>query len=96
MLAGHSFGGLLALHAWSSGRGFRAYAAVSPSLWYGSAAQLPPGPPEQCVLLAGTTMGEGDPVAALVERWREDGRCIDHEPLPGQSHGGSMLAAMAV
>lgn len=93
-LAGHSFGGLLALYSASSGRGFTRYAAVSPSLWFDRAASL--GPPAGTIrlLLAGDTLGEGESVAALAERWRAEGSDVRYLPLPGQTHGSSMLAAM--
>ena len=97
-LAGHSFGGLLALHALATGREYAGYAAISPSLWFGGADLALRRGGAAPVLLAGNTLervaGEGDAVADLAQRWQSEGRRAAYLPLPGQTHGTSMLAAM--
>ena len=98
-LAGHSFGGLLALHAALTRPAlFDRVAAVSPSLWFGNgliAREATSAPATTRILIA---EGEGPPdtrgsPAALVARLGE--RRARFLPLPGQSHGTTMLAAMA-
>lgn len=99
-LLGHSFGGLLALHAaLTRPTMFGGVVAVSPSLWFGdgliahevaTAKRAPP------ILIA---EGEGASVAPvelirLLDRDADAARAR-FLPLPGQSHGTTMLAAMA-
>lgn len=104
-LMGHSFGGLLALHALAHGGSWSRYVAVSPSLWYGNgliaretgAMKTIPG---KRALLAGGDR-EGAPsgasggladVAGMLCALGVDARAT---VLPGQSHGSTMMAAMA-
>lgn len=105
-LAGHSFGGLIALHALLSGnRSFTRHAAISPSLWYGDgliareAAALAPASDRTLLLAFGT--GENGPDASGVAGAETLSRTIDGKgaktkflPLSGQGHGTTMLAAM--
>ena len=99
-LLGHSFGGLLALHvAFTRPAMFDGVVAVSPSLWFGDgliareAAMAGGSPP---ILIA-----EGDGAAAApaeltrsLDRGATAGRAR-FLPMPGQSHGTTLLAAMA-
>ncbi|WP_307003240.1 alpha/beta hydrolase [Sphingomonas sp. SORGH_AS_0879] len=99
-LLGHSFGGLLALHAALTRPAmFGGVVAVSPSLWFGDGliaheAAVARGTPR--ILIA-----EGDGAAASpaeLARSLDGGANPGHArflPLPGQSHGTTMLAAMA-
>ncbi len=104
-LAGHSFGGLLALYAAHEERTFHAYAAVSPSLWYGDGklalgpSATPPEKPH--VLLVASSPDRGDAgsdgaagAQTLVEAWRAQGHDARYLALPGYDHGATMLAAM--
>jgi len=99
-LLGHSFGGLLALHAALTRPAmFGGVVAVSPSLWFGdgliarevaTAKDVPP------MLIA---EGDGAAVAPAelirsIDRGADAGR-VRFLPLPGQSHGTTMLAAIA-
>ncbi|WP_242116434.1 alpha/beta hydrolase [Sphingomonas lacusdianchii] len=99
-LLGHSFGGLLALHAALTRPAmFGGVVAVSPSLWFGdgliarevaTAKHVPP------ILIA---EGDGAAVAPTelirsIDRRGDAGRAR-FLPLPSQSHGTTMLAAMA-
>lgn len=105
-LAGHSFGGLLALYAAREGRGYTAYAAISPSLWFGG-DQLEPHPAPvrrdgRRRLLIAAAPGERDAGVAgtkaashLVAAWQHEGHFARYLALPGQNHGSTMLAAMA-
>lgn len=97
-LAGHSFGGLLALHALSSGRSFSAYAAISPSLWFGDGAVASRAGGDERLLLASRTaeprMGKGGTAMARAERWCRAGRDVEYLSLEGHGHGTTMLAAM--
>lgn len=101
IVLGHSFGGLIGLHAALTRPAlFDGVAAISPSLWFGDgllAREAAAASVRARVLIA---EGDAQPdaagaPAALVE-------AIDHGqgsarflPLPGQSHGSTMLAAMA-
>lgn len=103
-LAGHSFGGVLALHALFTRPAVATrYAAVSPSFWYGGSLlteEAARAQPASRRLLIAAAASEGGPgadagtgermVAGLIARGAE-ARILD---LPGQSHGTTMLAAM--
>ncbi|MDR6145786.1 putative alpha/beta superfamily hydrolase [Sphingomonas sp. SORGH_AS870] len=100
-LLGHSFGGLLALHAALTRPAmFGGVVAVSPSLWFGNGLiareAATAGASHPRILIA-----EGDAAAAPpaeLARSLDRGGGADHArflPLPGQSHGTTMLAAMA-
>ncbi|WP_404478979.1 alpha/beta hydrolase [Novosphingobium sp. BL-52-GroH] len=105
-LMGHSFGGLLALEAMYQGRAYSRVVAVSPSLWFGDGvlaqAERQAGDAAGAVLLlasapnestfANNGSGDGE---ALVTRWQASGHAARYLPLPGQSHGSTMLAAIA-
>ncbi len=100
-LAGHSFGGLLALHAAATRPGrFAAYAAISPSLWFGNGAipraatAIPGG--TRLLLAAGTDeRGPAAPAVlpALADAIRTRGSSVRLTMLTGQDHGTTMLAA---
>ncbi|MEH3121683.1 MAG: alpha/beta hydrolase-fold protein [Sphingomonas phyllosphaerae] len=92
-LVGHSFGGLLALHAAATRPAlFDGVVAVSPSLWFGDGLverevrRAPIGPR---ILIS---EGEGAALenGSTLSRSRQRTRFL---PLPGQSHGTTMLAA---
>ncbi|TCU51812.1 hypothetical protein EDF58_11918 [Novosphingobium sp. PhB57] len=103
-LMGHSFGGLLALHALAQGGWWSRYVAVSPSLWYGNGliARETHGmaalQDKRALLAAGDREGApsgssatlADVVAALSARGVDARASV----LPGQSHGSTMMAAM--
>ena len=104
-LAGHSFGGLLALHALFTRPGVATrYAAVSPSLWFGgdvlSRGERGATVAGQQVLIAvggnegGPDAQAGSAAEALASRLSAGGATAAYLPLPGQDHGSSMLAAM--
>lgn len=101
--AGHSFGGLLALHAMLT-RPTMAdrIVAVSPSLWFGEgflireAAKARNVPPDALLIVTGEgERGAADAARAFTEHlpatFRDRSRLVD---LPGQSHGTTMLAAL--
>lgn len=105
-LAGHSFGGLLALHAMFAGRHYSRFVAVSPSLWFGedmlkrrerdadkdsAASLLIVTSPDE----AGPNAGTGSAAEALVARWKRRGNPARFLSMPGHGHGSTMLAAMA-
>lgn len=104
VLMGHSFGGLLPLHALFTGRGYSGVVAVSPSLWYGGdalrKAEAASGHSSTALLIAsnpgdsGPDAASGAAAEALVERLHRRGRNARYLPLPGQSHGSTMLASM--
>jgi predicted alpha/beta superfamily hydrolase len=97
-LAGHSFGGLLALHALASDRSFSAYAAVSPSLWLGNGPLVAEEGGDGRLLLASGTdepnLAKGETPQALARRRRGAGRKVEYLSLGGHGHGTTMLAAM--
>lgn len=104
-LMGHSFGGLLALHALAKGDGWSRYVAVSPSLWYGNglvaretaAMSATSG---KRVLMAtgereGAPSGSSGGIADIAATLSEHGVDARAAILPGQTHGSTMMAAMA-
>lgn len=100
-LAGHSFGGLLALYDQRRVGNFDAYAAISPSLWFGNGKALPSGRPTSAktLILAGSR--EGGPVNGvlaqgerLAAELRDGGADVRFGLLEGHTHGTTMLAAM--
>lgn len=101
-VAGHSFGGLLVLHAlFTRPELATRYAAVSPSLWYGAdllareERQRRPIDGARVLVAVGDERGPdanaGAAGEALAARLGVGARYLD---LPGQSHGTTMLAAM--
>jgi len=106
-LMGHSFGGLLALHALARGKAWTRYVAISPSLWFGNGvirqeleqANLPAG---RSLLIAhgdAERGGRGEANAAaspetLAADLTARGVKARYELLVGQSHGSTMAAAM--
>lgn len=105
-LAGHSFGGLLALYAAHRGEEYERYAAISPSLWYGGARFHAGEPPaastsdKRLLIASGPGPGDAGPhgtkqAEAIVTAWHARGYEANYLPLPGQTHGSTMLAAMA-
>ncbi|MCC2977952.1 hypothetical protein LK533_14875 [Sphingomonas sp. PL-96] len=104
-LLGHSFGGLLGLHALFTGRSFSTVVAVSPSLWFGEgllADEERRAPPSTARLLIASGTDEAGPdgpsgvaAEALASRLRARGMHARYLPLAGQSHGTTMSAAMA-
>ena len=98
-LAGHSFGGLLAIHALGTHRSFSAYAAISPSLWFGVGEWTAEGDPDAPLLLARGTeeraFAPADAVQSLAERRRAAKWPVEYAALDGHDHGTTMLAAMA-
>lgn len=104
-LAGHSFGGVLALHAMFTHRDFSGFVAISPSLWFGGGAwavrKNDAAASRAARLLVANDPAEGGPDAAagpaaevLVERWRGEGHEGRYIALPGQGHGSTMLSSM--
>lgn len=92
-LMGHSFGGLFALHAALTRPAlFDRAVAVSPSIWFGDgplAREAAAAPAGATALIA---EGEhGETAAALTARI-QGARYLSP---PGQTHGSTMLAAMA-
>lgn len=103
-LMGHSFGGLLALHALAKGAPFSRYVAVSPSFWFGNGLvareveAMAPAPGKRLLAASGDSEGgptkgdsEGDRVAAL---FTTHGVEAQFRLLPGHSHGSTMMAMM--
>lgn len=107
-LAGHSFGGLLALHALLTRPAmFDAAVAISPSLWFGNgligreAAQPAAKSISGRLLLAeGDVRGPGAEAAAspaaLIDALKEAAPSLRarYLDLPGQSHGTTFLTAL--
>ncbi len=103
---GHSFGGLLVLHAlFTRPTLFDSYVAVSPSLWFGDDVMRREerafAPRAGLRLLIATGTDEGGPDAtsgaaaeALVARLAAQGVSARYLGLNGQSHGTTMLASM--
>lgn len=106
-LLGHSFGGLLALHALAANRPFSGYVAISPSLWFGNGAiarefaRTDASAPARRLMIA-----EGDTPNPSGGRSRQNGSTlpaferipslrVEMLALPGQSHGTTFLAAIA-
>lgn len=105
-LAGHSLGGLLALHAMFGGRPYSGFVAVSPSLWFGEGmlkrSERDANQDNAASLMIATSPDEGGPNAgsgsaaeALVARWKRRGNPSRFLSMPGHGHGSTMLAAMA-
>lgn len=104
-LMGHSFGGLLALHALAQGGTWTRYVAISPSLWYGNgliarqAVEMSPAAGRHVLLAAGDR--EGPPagasgtLAGVATTLSSRGIDARFAVLNGQSHGSTMMAAMA-
>lgn len=103
-LIGHSFGGLLALHALAKGAPFARYVAVSPSFWFGNGVfsreleAMAPARDKTVLAAAGdqehgpaSGQGEREKVMALLAARGVDAR---FRILPGQSHGTTMMAMM--
>jgi predicted alpha/beta superfamily hydrolase len=92
-LAGHSFGGLLALHAAVTRPAmFDRVVAVSPSTWFGDGLLLRGAGSAPQPALALIAEGEGGEAASALAARIGGARFL---PLPGQGHGATMLAAMA-
>lgn len=101
-IAGHSFGGLAVLYDLHRFGHFTAYAAISPSLWYGGGNALPAMPPSagrsfRVMIASGSQEGGpgGGTGEALAERLRGHGIDASFRMLPGQNHGTTMLASTA-
>lgn len=106
-LMGHSFGGLLAMHARMTRPGtFDAVVAVSPSLWFGDGALLKKAPTAGAMTQADLLIAEGDQPAtgvavqdaeAVVRTLRaaDPKTAISYLHLPGQTHGTTMLPALS-
>jgi hypothetical protein len=99
-LLGHSFGGLLALHAALTRPAMvDGVVAVSPSLWFGDGlimreAAAAKGTPPILIAESDTAAAAPAALARSLDPGANDGRAR-FLPLPGQSHGTTMLAAMA-
>lgn len=107
-LLGHSFGGLVALHAlFTRPALFSRYVAVSPSLWFGDdlvgreeRAFSRPADMALSLLIAtggderGPNGGSGSASEALAARLARKGVAARYLLLNGQSHGTTMLATM--
>lgn len=106
-LLGHSFGGLLAVHAlYTRPTQFTGYLAVSPSLWFGGellergrrAYNAPDNWP-LTVLLAGSDDARapraGPALDMVATELKNMGVLVHRLPLPGLPHGATMYAAMS-
>lgn len=109
-LLGHSFGGLLALHAMLSRPAmFDAAVAISPSLWFGDGLierEIGQGPavpgPRRLLVAEGDERAPADArshssASAIVQRLQENVPAMESSflHLPGQSHGTTFLAGLA-
>lgn len=108
-IIGHSFGGLVALYAYLARPGlFDTVVAVSPSLWFGngalagknnvtgkaSARRLLVGEGDEAA--PGSLPDEADPGHFTRKLQEADSTAtVSYLPLPGQTHGTTMLAALA-
>lgn len=100
-LAGHSFGGLLALHAMLDRPAMvDKVVAVSPSFWFGNgylarqaANAKPPQAPSAAIVIGEKETGAAEGARAFIAALCA-GRQVAVESLPGQSHGTTMLAAV--
>lgn len=101
-LAGHSYGGLFAVHEMLTSGGFRNYALVSPSLWFGGTAARPQN--QSARNLKGTTVliaeATGDAaawahIANLQRHLVARGAQVQTLALSHQNHGSTMAASIA-
>lgn len=103
-LMGHSFGGLLALHALAKGGSWTNYVAVSPSLWFGGGLLTRELADVSAKAGVHVLIASGDreagpvsgtpPIESLANRLSKRGVDARALILPGQSHGSTMMAAM--
>lgn len=107
-LVGHSFGGLLGLHALLTRPAmFGAVAAISPSLWYGDglidremASPSPSAVPRRLLVAEGdersTARAPANSAETIVHRLQRATPSVRAAflNLPGQSHGSTFLAAL--
>ena len=103
-LMGHSFGGLLVVHALTQDRGYSDYIAISPSLWFGDGIvqkrPLPLAAMPKPRLKMAIGEREGGPMEGLgslepfLQELAAKGIAADYKLLPGQSHGSTMMASM--
>ncbi|TCM22183.1 hypothetical protein EDF56_101865 [Novosphingobium sp. PhB165] len=104
-LAGHNFGGLLALHSLFTRRCYSTIVAVNPSLWFGGgmleAQERKADPTLKARLLIASGTAERGPDGcsgaageALVARWQNRGAQARYLALRGRGHGSPMFAAM--
>ena len=105
MLAGHSYGGLCAIHAMSGDSGFARFAAISPALWLAEDLTPPPGLPLSVIV--GDRERERGAVAdpekphhcvpaqaeSFVIRAGAQGRDVRLHILPGADHGATLAEA---
>lgn len=101
-LAGHSYGGLFAGHEMLTSGGFRSYALVSPSLWFGGTAARTHQ--QSARNLKGTTVliaeATGDAaawahIASLERQLVARGAHVQTLSLSHQNHGSTMAASIA-
>lgn len=106
-LAGHSFGGLLALHALAQGQNWSRYAAISPSLWYGNGliarevAAIDHGAARSVFLARGgqekspTGSPDDNDLTALSAALSARGIAVRTMLLAGHDHGSTLPATVA-